>query len=43
MLRNVKFQDTGFPQNANLEVKAYVNTVSNGTTGIANYAVTKVP
>lgn len=41
-LRSKKFTDDGLPQNAQLEVKAYVKTIGDGTTGISNYTVTKV-
>ncbi|MBL7744127.1 MAG: hypothetical protein JNN00_11680 [Chitinophagaceae bacterium] len=40
-LRNTKF-NPDFPQNAQLVVKSYVNTVSNGTTGTSNYNVIKI-
>ncbi len=42
ILRSNKFALEGFPQNAQLEVKAYINTVGNGTTDISNYIVTKI-
>ncbi len=40
-LRSTKFAPD-FPQNALIEVKSYVNTVSNGSTGLDNYSVIKV-
>ncbi|MFD2918883.1 hypothetical protein ACFS6H_04115 [Terrimonas rubra] len=40
-LRSSRFGQN-FPQNAQLEVKAYVNTIGDGTPGISNYNVTKI-
>ena len=42
-LRTSKFERREFPKNAQLELKAYVNTIGNGTTGTTNYTVTKIP
>lgn len=44
-LRNVKFasEAVSLPQGSILEIKAFVKTVGDGTSGINNYTITKIP